>query len=56
MDHVRPMVPISNLLSRHSRERGNPDFPRVRLLKVWIPTSVGMTVLSGAASDAIGDV
>ena len=50
------MVPISGPVLRHSRERGNPDFPRVRQLKVWIPTSVGLMVLSGAASDAMGDV
>ena len=31
--------------NRHSRERGNPDFPPSRWLKVWIPTFVGMTGL-----------
>ena len=30
--------------TRHSRERGNPDFPQSHLLKVWIPTFVGKTI------------
>ncbi len=29
--------------SRHSRERGNPDFPQLRLLKASIPAFAGMT-------------
>jgi hypothetical protein len=29
--------------TRHSRERGNPDFQHVRMLKTWIPAFAGMT-------------
>ena len=32
-----------SFLARHSRESGNPDFPQVRLLTVWIPAFAGMT-------------
>jgi hypothetical protein len=33
--------------SRHSLERGNPDFAQTRLLKVWVPAFAGMTDVSG---------
>jgi hypothetical protein len=45
---VLALIPL-----RHSRERGNPDFPRAHLLKAWIPAFAGMTGLNFPRTGAV---
>jgi hypothetical protein len=42
-----PKLVHSYSYSRHSLKRGDPDFPRVRWLKAWIPAFAGMTAVGG---------
>ena len=39
---------LTILQARHPRERGNPDFPQFRWLKVWFPAFAGMTMSLGS--------